>query len=86
MSQTNRILALVVIVLFVIGTILFTMERPQWYYSIPLFMIAILIILLKIIWSISGWANNVFERYLGSEDRFEITFKDDDEKKDGKEK
>jgi len=44
-----------------------------------------LIILLKIIWSISGWANNVFERYLGDEDKFEITFKDD-EKKEGKEK
>ena len=84
--RSQTIFSFAVFFLFVIGAILITFERPTWYYSIPLFMIVILIILLKIIWNISGWANNVFERYLGSEDKFEITFKDDDEKKDGKEK
>ncbi len=59
----NQILAISVLILMVITGILFSMDNPYWYYSIITFTIAILIIIIKAMWSIAGKADEVLTRW-----------------------
>ena len=63
MGQTNKILSLCVVILFVISTILIAMEQPTWFYSIPLFALGIIIIITKIFWNVAGWADKQTRKY-----------------------
>jgi len=67
-EKTNQTLALVVISFFVIGGVLFTFDQPYWYFSIFFFTIGILIMIVKAIWNISGWADKQTQRYFGDQD------------------
>jgi len=59
-EKTNQTLALVVISFFVIGGVLFTLDQPYWYLSIFFFTIGILIMIVKTMWGIAGWADEKF--------------------------
>jgi len=67
-EKTNQTLTLVVIFFFVIGGIFFTFDQPYWYLSIFFFSIGIFIIVVKIIWDISGWVDKQTQRYFGDKD------------------
>ncbi len=58
MTKRNVILFRITIGFFIMGGILFILDRPYWYYSIPVFTIAILIPLVLWMWKISGWADD----------------------------
>jgi len=62
MVQGNAVLFLITILLFITGGILFILDRPYWYYSIPVFTIAILIPLVAWMWGIAGWADDVTKK------------------------
>ena len=78
-STQNPILAITVIFLFIISVVLFTLPSPYWLYGIPILFIVILILLLKITWSIAGWGDKQYQRYFGDQDNVEFTYKIDPE-------
>lgn len=76
-STQNPILALAVIFLFIISIVLFSLENPYWLYGIPILFIVILILLLKVTWSIAGWGDKQYQRYFGDQNNVEFTYKID---------
>jgi len=65
MATRNVVLFRITIGFFITGGILFILDRPYWYYSIPVFTVAILIPLVAWMWSIAGWADDTMNRWTG---------------------
>ncbi len=65
--KQNQVLTLVTISLFIISGIVFTLDSPHWLYAIPILFIAIMIPILKAIWSIAGWGDKQYQRYFGDQ-------------------
>ena len=63
MAKRNANLFLITIGFFITGGILFSLDRPYWYYSIPVFTVAILIPLVLWMWSIAGWADDTLHSW-----------------------
>lgn len=76
-EKTNQTLALVVISFFVIGGVLFTLDQPYWYLSIFFFTIGILIIIVKTMWRIAGWADDTLQGAFDKDPKIEVSFKID---------
>ena len=58
----SKILPKVIISLFVLTVVLFSMESPYWYASILTFSLVILIILIRIMWGVAGWGSEQVDR------------------------
>jgi len=78
-STQNPILVITVIFLFIISIVLFSLPSPYWLYGIPILFIVILILLLKVTWSIAGWGDKQYQRYFGDQNNVEFTYKIDPE-------
>jgi len=76
-EKTNQTLALVVISFFIIGGVLFTFDQPYWYFSIFFFTIGILIMIVKTIWSIAGWADDTLQNAFDKNPKIEVSYKID---------
>jgi len=63
----SKILSIVIISLFVLTVVLFSMESPYWYTSILTFSLVILIILIKIMWGVAGWATDKVHEIIDKE-------------------
>jgi len=57
----NQILTILVLSLFILSVVFFSIENPYWYISILTFTIAILICMIKAMWGFSGWINEKLE-------------------------
>ena len=75
--KQNQIFALTTIILLIISGIVFTLDSPHWLYAIPILLIAIMIPILKTIWSIAGWGDKQYQRYFGDQNNVEVSYKID---------
>ena len=76
-EKTNQTLALVTISFFVIGGVLFTFDQPYWYLSIFFFTIGILIIIVKTMWRIAGWADDQLANAFDKNPKIVVSYKID---------
>ena len=74
-EKTNQTLALVTISFFVIGGVLFTLDQPYWYLSIFFITIGILIMIVKTMWSIAGWADEKVQGAFDKNPKIEVSYK-----------
>ena len=80
MSEKNNpsaILAGVTLFLFIISFGLFFLDRPYWYFGIITFVIAIMIVIVKAIWRIAGWADDVVQKATSKDPKIDVTYKID---------
>ena len=63
----SNILPIVIISLLVLSVVFFSMESPYWYASILTFSLVILIILIKIMWGVAGWATDKVHEFIDKE-------------------
>lgn len=84
--KQNQILSLTTILLLIISGIVFTLDSPYWLYAIPILFIAIMIPILKTIWSIAGWGDTQYQRYFGDQNNVEVSYKIDLENVDDESK
>jgi len=60
----NQILTISVVLLLILTPIFFLMDSPYWYLSILTLAGVISIILIKIMWNVSGWATDQFHEFV----------------------
>ena len=63
----NKILFVVIVSLFILTTVFFSLDRPYWYVSILTLTLVISLILLKIMWGVSGWATDKVHEFTDKE-------------------
>lgn len=81
----NQVLASVTIFL-IIASIVLAFPLDQLWVGIGLFIVAIIIILLKVTWSIAVWGDDTLRRWtdknLAPKDGIEFTFRLEEDEKD----
>ena len=85
-KQANQVLGVITIVLF-LGGIVFAFALDQLWIGIAMFIVGLVIILFRVIWSIAGWADETLHRWtdknLAPKDGVDVTFeierKDDED-------
>jgi len=85
-QKANQILAIVTAVLF-FGGIVFAFTLDQLWFGIVMMVAGMIIFLVRVTWSIAGWADNTLQRWadknLAPKDGIDVTFtieEKDDEK------
>lgn len=85
-QKANQILAIVTAVLF-FGGIVFAFTLNQLWFGIVMMVAGMIIFLVRVTWSIAGWADNTLQRWadknLAPKDGIDVTFtieEKDDEK------
>jgi hypothetical protein len=84
-QKKNRVSAAVILFLF-ITSIVVTFPLDQLLVGAALFCLAVIILVIKIIWSVSVWADETVQRWsvrnLAPKDGFDVTLRvEDDETK-----
>lgn len=86
-QRANPILATITLFLF-LGGIMLAFALNQLLIGIGMFVIALVIVLIKVTWGIAGWADDTLHQWtdknLAPDDGVDVTFRIEEEEKNDK--